>query len=226
MSSGLSAEDLDAAIAAGIIDRETLRRMHHVAAGRADAISADDEAFRLLTGFNDIFVTIGLALFLGALAWLFSQASIWLAAAAAAIAAWLLAMWFDVPDRERRTRRTDIAFWLHLAAAPAIVHSIVSGLIAPGSDLTSFDAVTIAALFIIVALVALVAERRALMVSALSYLIYAMGTLLTKAQWAVTGYAMATLTIGAIVLALPLGWRPLRALILRHMPAAVVQKVP
>lgn len=335
MSGGLSADDLEAAVAAGIIDRDTLQRMHRAAAARAGSISADDETFRLLTGFNDIFVTIGLALFLGSLAWLFSLASNWLAAGAVAIAAWLLAevftrkrrmalpsialllsfcgsvfafaatlleqigandglaaivagltaaagafvhwrrfhvpvtvaagyaaaaislftlinaltfglisnhpalvilplglgafalaMWFDMSDRERRTRRTDIAFWLHLAAAPAIVHSIVWGLITPGSDLTSFDAIAIVALFIILALVALVADRRALMVSALSYLIYAMGTLLTKAQWAATGYAMATLTVGAIVLALSLGWRPLRAVILRHLPAAITQKVP
>jgi hypothetical protein len=142
------------------------------------------------------------------------------------LGAFALAMRFDSSDRERSTRRTDIAFWLHLAAAPAIVHSIVWGLITPGADLTPFDAIAIIALFIILALVALVADRRALMVSALSYLIYAMGTLLTKAQWDATGYAMATLAVGAIVLALSLGWRPLRATILRHMPAAITQKVP
>ena len=34
------------------------------------------------------------------------------------------AMWWDMSDRERRTRRSDVAFWLHLAAAPLIAHPI------------------------------------------------------------------------------------------------------
>ena len=35
-------------------------------------------------------------------------------------------MSFDISDRERLTRRADCAFWLHLLAAPLIVHSVVS----------------------------------------------------------------------------------------------------
>ncbi len=44
------------------------------------------------------------------------------------IIVFILAMRFDISDPERLTRRTDIAFWLHLLAAPLIVHSLVSGL--------------------------------------------------------------------------------------------------
>ena len=35
------------------------------------------------------------------------------------------AMSFDASDRERLTRRADCAFWLHLLAAPLIVHSVI-----------------------------------------------------------------------------------------------------
>ncbi len=35
-----------------------------------------------------------------------------------------VAMWWDMSDLERRTRRSDVAFWLHLAAAPLIAHPI------------------------------------------------------------------------------------------------------
>src|SRR5438445_9720901 len=38
-----------------------------------------------------------------------------------------LAMRFDMTDPARLTRRTDIAFWLHLLAAPLIVHSLIDG---------------------------------------------------------------------------------------------------
>ena len=45
------------------------------------------------------------------------------------IAVFLAAMKFDMSDRNRVTQRTDIAFWLHLLAAPLIVHSIVHPLL-------------------------------------------------------------------------------------------------
>ncbi len=42
------------------------------------------------------------------------------------LAVFAAAMAFDISDRERVTRRADCAFWLHLLAAPLIVHSLVS----------------------------------------------------------------------------------------------------
>ena len=42
----------------------------------------------------------------------------------------IIAMSFDMSDRSRVTRRSDCAFWLHLLAAPLIVHSLVS-MVAP-----------------------------------------------------------------------------------------------
>jgi hypothetical protein len=35
-------------------------------------------------------------------------------------------MWWDSSDRARLTRRSDVAFWLHLLAAPMIVQSKAS----------------------------------------------------------------------------------------------------
>ena len=40
------------------------------------------------------------------------------------IGTFLFAMWWDGSDRARITRRADVAFWLHLLAAPMIVHPI------------------------------------------------------------------------------------------------------
>ena len=46
------------------------------------------------------------------------------------LAIFAVAMKFDMSDHNRTTQRTDIAFWLHLLAAPLIVHSIVHPLLA------------------------------------------------------------------------------------------------
>ena len=40
-------------------------------------------------------------------------------------------MRYDLSDPARETRRTDAAFWLHLLAAPLLVHTLVRGML-PG----------------------------------------------------------------------------------------------
>ena len=80
-------------------------------------------------------------------------------------------MAFDLSDRDRLTRRSDCAFWLHLLAAPLIVHSLIS-LVAPNlaqitNDAAHRDPVAIVA---VLAVVAIAIDRRALLVSALIYI--------------------------------------------------------
>lgn len=48
------------------------------------------------------------------------------------------ALYFDLGDRLRRTTRSDIAFWLHLGAAPALLYSTVS-LLSLGEGVRIFD---------------------------------------------------------------------------------------
>jgi len=136
-----------------------------------------------------------------------------------------LAMWFDISDRQRLTRRTDIAFWLHLLAAPMIVHPIVAELTTLG-DMTVQGAGLILALFVVLSIVALVVDRRALLVSSLIYLGYAAYTLLSTTSWESFTYALAVLTVGAIVLMLSVAWRPLRSLALKLIPGDIRSYVP
>src|SRR3546814_10333745 len=42
----------------------------------------------------------------------------------AGLGVFTLAMWWDRSDRVRQTRRSDVAFWIHLLAAPMIAHPI------------------------------------------------------------------------------------------------------
>ena len=65
-----------------------------------------------------------------------------------------VAMRFDASDPLRLTRRTDIAFWLHLLAAPLIVHSLVAGMLQGGTPSTGV-AWAVLAVFLVLAAVAI-----------------------------------------------------------------------
>src|SRR3712207_871560 len=86
------------AIVRGIVtDRQAsdLRALARELASASAPEPQDDEKLRLVTGFSDIFVTLGLALFLGAAGYFVAKASgltaMWFGLAAAA---WLLAEFF------------------------------------------------------------------------------------------------------------------------------------
>ncbi|MEM6267740.1 MAG: hypothetical protein AAF707_09460, partial [Pseudomonadota bacterium] len=54
----------------------------------------------------------------------------------AGLAVFAFAMRWDISDRERITRRSDVAFWLHLLAAPMIAHPVFALLgVTQGDDL-------------------------------------------------------------------------------------------
>jgi hypothetical protein len=329
---------LEAAIAAGVIDRATAERLApYLAHGGPlpDTADPDDEKLRLVTGFNDIFVTIGLVMFLGALSYLLLTVSEMLAAPVVAAASWALAefftrkrrlalpsiallfsfvasvflavmamvsdalpndlapaamlaagvvaalgayahwmrfhvpvtvaagaaalaaillalcqivapnlpedypiavfvpmglavfalaMWFDTSDLTRQTRRTDIAFWLHLLAAPLIVHPILMPMMADDASLAS--AIQVMIVFLVLAVVALVVDRRAILVSSLAYLAYAAGTLITAVGLHSASFAVSTLAVGAVVLMLSAAWRPLRRIFMGLMPDTIRQRLP
>ncbi|MGH6658646.1 MAG: hypothetical protein ACREBM_03220, partial [Sphingomicrobium sp.] len=65
-----SQQELDDAVAAGAITAKSADAFRaHVARQRSSAIP-DEEQFRLLTGFNDIFVSIAAAILLFAVGWI------------------------------------------------------------------------------------------------------------------------------------------------------------
>jgi hypothetical protein len=146
----------------------------------------------------------------------------------------IAAMAFDLSDRERLTRRADCAFWLHLLAAPLIVHSVIT-LVAPyySTVMTPPVAVTILAIFAVLTIIAVVIDRRALLVSALLYvgIVIAYGLRTTSVigqQPDSQSFVLFTtlLALGALVLTLGVGWRPLRRLFLRVLPEPVGRRLP
>ncbi len=331
-------EDLSSAVRAGVLDEVTAGRLADFVSSTGAPAATDEEHFRLITGFNDIFVAIGLGLFFGALLaifkatafpimaasawvqaeiftrrmrmalpsiilllvfvgmvfwtvfWLGTPASVnswewfgepkpWIliaGAAAAALAAALhwwrfrvpitvaagmaacagivvaaigatdkeflkdygsfiifplglavfaLAMFFDRQDRARRTQLSDRAFWLHLLAAPMIVHPLVLNMVSQ-NELPLSNAILIVALFLALGFVALVADRRALLVSSLTYLGYALYSFIGSSAFGTDGAGIAVLSVGVVVLLLSVAWKPLRVAILPRLPAIIQLQVP
>jgi hypothetical protein len=137
-----------------------------------------------------------------------------------------LAMQFDMTDPERLTRRTDIAFWLHLLAAPLIVHSFIGGVLDLGSKLEPKPAVAVVAVFLALSFVAVLIDRRALLVSGLVYAGGAFWTLIRQAGLSDITTPLTILILGAFVLLLSAGWKPLRAGILKLAPLALTRRLP
>jgi hypothetical protein len=145
---------------------------------------------------------------------------------ACGLAIFALAMRFDMADPRRLTRRTDIAFWLHLLAAPLIVHSLVRGLVTNTSKLEPTAAVAIMVVFLVLSFTAVLIDRRAMLVSGLSYAGIAFWTLIRQAGFSDMTTPLTILTLGAFVLLLSAGWRPLRAGILNNVPSALTRNLP
>jgi hypothetical protein len=137
-----------------------------------------------------------------------------------------LAMRFDMTDPERLTHRTDIAFWLHLLAAPLIVHSLIGGVFDVGSKLEPEPAVAVVAVFLALSLVAVLIDRRALLASGLAYAGGAFWILIRQAGLSDITTPLTILTLGAFVLLLSAGWKPLRAGALKLAPSALTRRLP
>jgi MFS family permease len=350
-----SDSDIDNAVAAGALDAEAAQRLRaHIASQRA-TLPADEEHFRLLTGFNDIFVSLATIILLAAVGWIantlppkfeeeapspfagfFVAAVAWglaefftrrrrmalpsiilllafvggvfvtvgvsgvllveqmygpnvgdqvgeamartlaatvlvAAALAAAAAAWIhwrrfmvpitvaagtaaiaalvlglvaiaigdqpraydvmlgvalvlglavfaYAMWWDASDVRRETRRSDVAFWLHLLAAPMIVHPVFTllGLTEGGAGVGA--AVIVIGLYILLGLAAIAVDRRALLVSALAYVLWALNDLFQTAGAVELSFALTALVIGSALLMLSAFWSQTRRAVLGPLP--------
>jgi hypothetical protein len=89
-------------------------------------------------------------------------------------------MSFDIQDTSRKTHLSDSAFWLHLLAAPLIVHgTMVTLLINDPAWLQAINKEVIMILFFaLFFLIALLLDRRAILISTQLYVIYALTQLL------------------------------------------------
>lgn len=146
-----------------------------------------------------------------------AQSVLWLMVLAGGLAVFALAMRWDLSDRERRTRRSDVAFWLHLAAAPMIAHPLFQLLGVFSGDIGAGTAVLVLALYALFAVVALAVDRRALLVSSLAYVLYAMYALVRSSGAVELSAAITALVIGSALLSLSAFWQPTRRLVVSRL---------
>ena len=146
------------------------------------------------------------------------QVALWLTFVAG-LAIFAFAMVWDLQDPARTTRRSDVAFWLHLLAAPMIAHPIFSTLgVVGGSDIGIGKAIAVLAIYIVFGIVALIVDRRALLVSALIYVLFALAFLFDRFGAVELTVALTALVIGSALLTLSAFWAPIRRGVLGIVP--------
>lgn len=121
----------------------------------------------------------------------------------------VIAMRFDMSDPHRVTRRAAAGFWLHVIAAPAIVNTVA---------LTLFDAGTVAAQLVLAAFIALMAVF-AVVIDRRSFLVAGVGYVVALAITVVEGQAFfVILMLGAGLVLLGAQWEAMRRSLMRALP--------
>ena len=141
------------------------------------------------------------------------------------LATFAYAMRWDAADTTRRTAKADIAFWLHVLAALLIVHPIFQLLNLDNAG-SAGAAIVVLAIYIVLSLVALVVDRRALMASALAYVLAALVQLVGRGTHDETGIALAALVIGSALLLLSALWHRARGAVMPFVPDSWRAAVP
>ena len=142
------------------------------------------------------------------------------------IGMFLFAMWWDSSDRARITRRSDVAFWLHLLAAPMIAHPIFALMGLNNGTVGVGEAFLVIGLYVLFGLTALAVDRRALLVSALAYVLYALTELFKQFGAVELNIALTALVIGSALLLLSAYWHQARRLIVAQLPANLQARLP
>ena len=135
------------------------------------------------------------------------------------IASLMLAIWFDSRDPDRATRLSDNGFWLHVAAAPQIVYGL-RGVLGESSQLGGLSIHLVLVIVLAgLALLSLVLNRRALIISALltfGWSIWNLFQMLGDSFF--LRFAGPLLLVGAIVVVIGSGWKTVRRFLLAGFP--------
>ena len=137
-----------------------------------------------------------------------------------------LAMWWDMSDRTRTTRRSDVAFWLHLLAAPMVVHPIFAMMGMLEGTAAPAQAAIVILLYVALGVIALAIDRRALMVSALIYVFYALLSLIESSGAVNLSFGLTALIIGSALLLLSAFWTTARRHIVGYLPGGIAGRLP
>ena len=136
----------------------------------------------------------------------------------------VVAMWLDSRDIERKTVSSDSAFWLHLLAAPLIVHGVMFTLLV-SADAAAYKNIAILVFFSSFFLLALYVDRRALLVSSLSYAIYAVVKLSGSSLFNIENLTLfAFVGLGLVIVLFGVYWQGIRSLIFSRCSSLSLSK--
>ena len=138
-----------------------------------------------------------------------------------------IALWFDSRDTKRLSHLSDNAFWLYLLAAPLIVHGVMVSLLTTDQVwVGSFNKdVLMIGFFVVVFLVSLLIDRRAILISTQLYVIYALTQLLQN-QLSSAQDALIYILIGLAFFVIYFGtyWYKTRRLIFGFMSGNIISR--
>lgn len=137
-----------------------------------------------------------------------------------------IAMRWDMADLKRVSRKSDVAFWLHLSAAPLIVHPVFTNLGIFHGNQSANSIIIVLLLYLVLTLISLIIDRRAFMVSALIYVLVALTKLLKTYGVAGDSFAYVGVLIGFSLLLLSGFWHRVRRQLILHLPTGIRQRVP
>ncbi len=120
------------------------------------------------------------------------------------------AMWFDMSDPHRVTRRAASGFWLHVVSAPAIINTVALTLFETGAG-AAYAALL--AFIVAMALFAIAIDRRSFLVSGVGYVVALAFVVLEG------GAAAGIFVLGAGLVLLGAQWERLRRGLMRALPA-------
>lgn len=129
------------------------------------------------------------------------------------LAVFAVAMGFDLSDPHRVTRRSAQGFWLHVVAAPALVNTIALSLLESG---TSTAQLSLVAVLVGFALVAIIIDRRSFLIAAIGYSVTLAGTVFDG-----EGAAMTILVLGVFLVILGAFWARIRSALLSSLSAVL-----
>lgn len=141
----------------------------------------------------------------------------------------IIALLYDRHDQHRTTRFSDNAFWLHLLAAPLIIHGLAIGAIQqkveklfgvlPVIEISQLEAVVILAMVGLMTFIGLAINRRALIVSSLGYAAFALVYLINGTGVGFSVVVVTTLLVlGLFVVLLGVIWHGVRNVLIKFLP--------
>ena len=144
----------------------------------------------------------------------------------AGVLVFICAFVWDASDTKRVGKSADVAFWLHLLAAPLLVHPIFNTLGIFDKTINMQQSVAVIVVYIVISYLSLVIDRRALMVSALGYVLYTFGLMLKNMGAIDFSFAFSALIISAGLLTISVFWHQVRKYMLKNTHDAIKRYIP